>query len=99
MFHRLSMAPAYRKPEREDDILRRRLQMYRIKHGDPKIRQACDIILENIDRLEALRYKPIGDNKEVRALQLALARKMGGDERDCITIIEEIKALLDNDIF
>lgn len=99
VFHRLSMAPAYRKPERDDDILRRRLQMYRIKHGDPKIRQACDIILENIDRLEALRYKPMGDNKEVRALQLALARKMGGDERDCITIIEEIKALLDNDIF
>jgi hypothetical protein len=41
----------------------------------------------------------MGDNKDARALQLALMKKIGGDERDAITIIEEIKALLDNDLF
>lgn len=99
VFHRLSVAPAMSPKNIDDETLRRRLVHYRETHTDPKVRMACDEIIHNIERIGALRFRPMGDNKDARALQLALMKKIGGDERDAITIIEEIKALLDNDLF
>ena len=63
-----------------------------------KVRDACDIILKKLQNFEALRFIPLGDNKEVKALQMALRAKIGGDERDALAIMEEIKQLLENDM-
>ena len=63
-----------------------------------KVREACDIILKRLENFETLRFIPLGDNKAVKALQMALMAKIGGDERDALAIIEEIKQLLDNDM-
>lgn len=63
-----------------------------------KVREACDIILKKLDSFEALRFMPLGDNKEIQALRLALSAKIGGDERDALAILEEIRQLLENDM-
>ena len=63
-----------------------------------KIRQACDIILEKLEKMESLRFMPLGDNKDIQALRMALQMKMGGDQRDAMALIEEIRQLLENDM-
>ena len=98
-YMQLVAAPASSPKNSHDDTLRRRLQEYRMSHADSKIRQACDIILENIEKVESLRYVPLGDPTERRALMLTLKQKLGGDERDAIEILAEVKALLSNDLF
>ena len=98
VFTQLSTVPAPSKPKHTDDILRRRLAQYRQETSDMKVREACDIILKRLESFETLRFVPLGDNKAAKALQLALKAKIGGDERDALAIIEEIKQLLDNDM-
>lgn len=61
------------------------------------IRKACDVLLKSIEGLEKLRFIPLGDETERLAMQLALSRKIEGDERYFFEIIAEIKALLAND--
>ena len=96
-FLRLSMAPAQSKPSRLDDVLRRKLLEYKITHSDMKIRDACDILLHNIERISALRFVPLGDNLDRRAWQRTLAEKINGDEREAMRIFEEVRALLEKD--
>lgn len=98
VFTQLSTAPTPSKPKHTDDILRRRLAQYRQETSDMKVRDACDIILKRLEKFETFRFVPLGDNKEAKALQLALMAKIGGDERDALAILEEIKQLLDNDM-
>lgn len=96
-FITLSAAPAPSKRDNKDEVLRRRLQLYRLQHADERIRTACDVILKNIERMDSFRFVPLGDEKERIALQIALSRKLGGDERAAMEIIAEVKALLEND--
>lgn len=96
-FARLSMAPAKSNPNKLEETLKQKLIVYKETHFDEKIRIACDCIIENIDRLESLRFTPLGDNKERRALQHVLMRKLHGDEREAMAIYQEVLALLEND--
>lgn len=93
-FTQLTSAPGKSKPRNTDDILRRRLQQYKLEHPEPKIRDACDLLLKNIEHLESLRFVPLGDDKERIAWQKAIALKLGGDTREVIELMAEIKALL-----
>lgn len=95
-FMQLQSAPAPSKKNHRDEILRRRLMEYRLHHPQEKIKMACDVILKNIESLDSFRFVPLGDERERRALQIALQRKMGGDEKAVLEIIAEVKALLDN---
>ena len=96
-FTQLESAPAPSKRSNDNEILRRRLLNYKLKHPNEKIRTACDIILKNIENFEVLRFVPLGDEKERQALQIALQRKIGGDARSTLEIIAEVKALLNDD--
>lgn len=96
-FATLSAAPPPSKKNSRDETLRRRLNEYRMNHPQQDIRTACDVILKNIENLEKLRYAPLGDEKERMAMQIALTKKLNGDERAALEIIAEVKALLEND--
>ena len=96
-FVTLTSAPAPSKKSNKNDLLRRRLTEYKLTHPQPAIREACDVILRNIDNVEKLRFVPLGDDKERMAMQIALSKKLGGDERAAMEIIAEVKALLDKD--
>lgn len=96
-FMRLAMAPAASKPARFEDILARKLREYRLTHSDMKIREACDVLLHDIERLASFRFVPIGDDINRRAWQRTLAEKIHGDEREAMAIFEEVKALLEKD--
>lgn len=96
-FRQLSAAPAPSKPNSSDDTLRRRLIQYKTTHPQERIRVACDEILKDIERLQSFRYVPMGDPKERMTLQIALQRRLGGDMRDILEIIAEVKALLEKD--
>lgn len=96
-FAQLSAAPPPSKKNSRDEILRRRLNEYRVYHPQQDIRNACDVILKNLDNLERLRYCPLGDEIERMAMQIALSRKIEGDHRFFLEIIAEVKALLEKD--
>lgn len=96
-FCQLSSAPALSKPNRKDDILRRRLQEYRLTHSDMKIRSACELLIKDIDRIASYRFVPLGDDKNRIALQIALAQRIKGDERQASEIIAEVLQMLEND--
>ena len=96
-FTQLAVAPCESKRSQSDDILLRRLRQYRMEHPQEKIRMACDEIIKHIERMDSLRFIPLGDNKEIQALQIALRRRMDGDEKEVLAIIEEVKELLEHD--
>lgn len=96
-FEQLTAAPCASKKNSRDELLRRRLNEYRLLHPQADIRAACEVLLKDIERIETLRYVPLGDSKERQAMQIALRQKIGGDERSFFEIMAEIKALLEND--
>lgn len=97
-FLTLTQCPPDAKASRKDDVLERRLRMYRDQHLEHDIRQACDIILQNIDLHKLVNYSPEHLTKEARALQIALSRKLGGDVRDASVILNEIKKMLEDEL-
>ena len=96
-FLRLSMAPAKSPKNRIDDILKRKLNEYKATHFEQDIKAACDVLLTNIEKVESLRFVPLGDNKDRIALQKVLAMKINGDERDAAQLLEQIRSYLEND--
>lgn len=95
-FMKLSAAPSMSKPIRDDESLKRRLILYRMSHSDAKVRLACDTLIQNIERIESLRFVPLGDNKDRLALQKTLAAKLNGDQRAAQNILQEMIELLNN---
>lgn len=95
-FMKLSAAPSLSKPSRDDDSLKRKLILYRMTHTDPKVRLACDTLIQNIERIASLRFVPLGDNKDRLALQHTLAAKLNGDERSAQDILQEMIELINN---
>lgn len=95
-FMRLNSAPVSSKPARDEDILRRKLIQYRMCHADPKIRTACTTLIENIEKVDSLRFLPMGDSKERLAIQRVLSAKLNGDERAVQDIMGEIMEILNN---
>ena len=96
-FTQLSQAPSSRTYIKEDDVLERRLKSYRDTHFNVDIRKACDVILKNIELNRLVNYSPEHNYREARALQLTLARKMGGDPRNVVEILTEIMQLINSD--
>lgn len=97
---KLSAAPAASRPPRDDDSLKRKLVYYRMTHADQKVRMACDTLIENIERIQSLRFVPLGDNKDRLAIQRTLAAKLNGDQRAAQDILQEmIEIINDNDLF
>lgn len=94
VFYKLSAAPGNSHKNNSEERLRRLLIEYRLTHADPRTIQACDLLIDNIERVNALRYVPMGDPKERLAIQRALAAKIGGDPRDIVTILSEMTAIL-----
>lgn len=95
-FMRLNSAPVASKPARDEDVLRRKLILYRMCHTDPKIRTACTTLIDNIEKVDALRFLPLGDSKERLAIQRVLSAKLNGDERAVQDIMGEIMEILNN---
>lgn len=95
-FYQVQTLPPARKPDNDEEILRRRLSMYRMVHADEKIRQACDVILDEISKQELRRVSPSADPLDVRALQLAIQQRMNCKEEDVIVTLNRIKDLLKN---
>lgn len=90
--------PQPAKQNRDDDILWKRLQMYALKHSDPKLREACEIVLHALKDEETRRIAPLRNMMERTALQKTIAQKMAGDERSAIEIMAEIMELLEKDM-
>ena len=89
--------PQPQKQDRDDALLVRKLRAYSYKHSDLQIREACKVIVDMITSDETRRISPRKAFIERKALQETIARKLGGDKRDAIVIMEEIRQLLIND--
>ena len=99
-FMKIDALPAPSKPVQEDEILKHRLAHYRDCHADPKIREACKIILDNIDRTDVRRLVPKVSIEQIKILQAAIKLKMDCPERDVMEILAEVTQLIEkNEIF
>lgn len=96
-FAQIKQLPKPSHKSQFDEILKRKLAMYRLTHSDMKIQQACDVILEAIQHEETRRVTPDRTWRQTRALQAVIALKMGGDERTALEILEEVRELLENE--
>lgn len=96
-FTKIKQAPSNGNRIKPDDVLERRLRMFRECHADKELRQACDILLKEIDLNRLVNYSPQQSWKEARALQLTLSRKMSGDPRKVAEILSEILQLINSD--
>lgn len=63
----------------DDDVLRRRLNLYRLTHPDEQIRQAIDVLLTQIDRDRIRDITPTGRAVEIDQIRLAIASRTGWD--------------------
>ena len=82
------------KPDKDDDILRRRLTLYREKHADPDLRRAIDILLNNLNREQLRQITAHGYAAEIDQLRLAIATRTGWDYQTVIEKAEEIHKLI-----
>lgn len=96
-FTKLSQVPTGRRETKTDDVLERRLKMFKMTHADPELRKACEIILKEIDLTKLVNYSPQTNWREAKALQLTLSRKMAGDTRHVAEILDEILSMLNQD--
>lgn len=97
VFAKLTQPPPPSKPNSQLEILRRRLIGYQAQTCDPKLRAACEAILKALESREARRLTPHHLFTESRALQAAIAIKLGGDQREALEILKEVEELLAND--
>lgn len=95
-FHKIDQLPKAVKKSRDEAILRRRLEMYKAVHLDPKIQTACQTILDNLTRDDWRALSQYNSHKEIEVLRRTLARRLGGDERDIYEIATELREVLDD---
>ena len=81
--------------DRKDIALRKQLQRYRERHADVDIRNAIDIILNNLDRDRLRQITAHGYAHEIEAIRLAIATRTGWDYQRVITVAEEVHKLLE----
>lgn len=83
-------------PQATDEVrLRRALERYAYKHFDPKVRQACDIILDSLTQravrtLCESRY----DIEQIRELRMLLERRMKLPGEDFTVALDAVRRLL-----
>lgn len=93
-FMQVSMLPREAKPNQDDEILRRKLQTFREKHCDQKIRVACEVILDELYKNKALQVAPREKVQEVLALRLATRLKFQLPEADFAVLLQEATNLV-----
>ena len=96
-FLQVQTVPPPSKPSNDNEILLRRLRMFKLTLTDPKLAQATQAI---IDFLESLKVRQLTSHhltRETQALQAAIALKIGGDSRSALEILEEIKLMMANE--
>jgi len=99
-FEQLDMKMRAAKPDNTMEILRRHLQNYRVKTEDFKQREACDIILDFLEKEDMRRYTPKQVMSEIYALQETLRLRMKYPEKDIVHTLAEIqKSFLDDERF
>ena len=96
-FTQLSAAPSGCQGYKEDDVLERRLRKYQMTHPRPDIRQACEIILKEIDLTKLVNYSPKLRWNDAKVLQTVLRYKMNGDTRDVAELLRYIVDALNNE--
>lgn len=96
-FCKLQQLPKENKVNRDDAILRKRLNQYRTLHLDPQIRDACDIILKNLERDDVKRFAQDNTHDDIIRLQLILSEKMKAPEKRVWEIAAEVDRLLKTD--
>lgn len=95
-FLKVQTIPPPSKPDHDDDILLRRLRQFRVTLTDMKLKEACGVLIDFIERSNVRRLTTHHLSRETEALQRAIALKMGGDSRTALEILEEVKLLLCN---
>lgn len=93
-FYKIEGVAVECKPDKDDDILRRRLTMYREKHADPDLRRAIDILLNNLNRERLRQITAHGYAAEIDQIRLAIATRTGWDYQTVIEKAEEIHKLI-----
>lgn len=93
-FYKIEGVAVECKPDKDDDILRRRLTLYREKHADPDLRRAIDILLNNLNRERLRQITAHGYAAEIDQIRLAIATRTGWDYQTVIEKAEEIHKLI-----
>lgn len=93
-FYKIEGVSVECKPDKDDDILRRRLTLYREKHADPDLRRAIDILLNNLNRERLRQITAHGYAAEIDQIRLAIATRTGWDYQTVIEKAEEIHKLI-----
>lgn len=96
-FLKVQTVPPPSKPSHDDDILLRRLRMFKLTLTDPKLHQACEALIAFMESKKVRRLTSTHLTRETQALQAAIALKIGGDSRSALEILEEIKELMANE--
>lgn len=86
-----------RKVDSFDDSLRRKVIAYRNSCGDVKVREACSVLIDALEREALRRLTPKQVYAEVEALRRTLALRMRYPDVDIHETIEEIKTMLFED--
>lgn len=79
----------------KDKSLRNHLQRYRETHADLKIRQAIDILLENLTRDQLRKITVHGTASEIDAIRLAIATRTGWEYNKVLEVAEEVHRLIE----
>lgn len=93
-FYKIEGVSVESKPDKDDDILRRRLQLYREKHSDMELRRAIDVLLNNLNRERLRQITAHGWAAEIDQIRLAIATRTGWDYQTVIEKAEEIHKLI-----
>lgn len=93
-FYKIEGVAVEYKPDKDDDILRRRLTLYREKHADPDLRRAIDILLNNLNRERLKQITAHGYAAEIDQIRLAIATRTGWDYQIVMEKAEEIHKLI-----
>lgn len=99
-FMQLDMKMRANKPNTSLEVLRRHLSSYRSTCVDPKVHEACSIILEVLEQENMKRFTPKQIAAELFALQETLRLRMKYPDKDVVKTIAEIQQkLFDDEIF
>ena len=95
-YHVEALPPASRK-NNDDEILRRRLTQYRLIHADADVRQACDVLLKNLNREELRRLTHLQTSREIEVLRLVIAQRCNFKDEKLEETVARVTTLLFND--
>lgn len=93
-FYQVEGVARENKVDPKDDVLRRRLIVYRDKHADLELRQAIDVILNTLDRDKLRQITAHGWAREIDAIRLAIATRTGWDYQRVLEKAQEIVKLI-----